>query len=58
MAGVKKYAGSSPARRKEKEQMSKKRAVAYIRVSTEKDAQLHSYDFQEQYWRGVFDDDT
>ena len=37
--------------------MSKKRAVAYIRVSTEKDAQLHSYDFQEQYWRGVFDDD-
>ena len=26
--------------------MSKKRAVAYIRVSTEKDAQLHSYDFQ------------
>ena len=27
--------------------MSKTRAVAYIRVSTEKDAQLNSYDFQE-----------
>ncbi len=37
--------------------MSKTRAVAYIRVSTEKDAQVHSYDFQEQYWRGAFEDD-
>lgn len=37
--------------------MSTKRAVAYIRVSTEKDAQLHSYDFQEQYWRGAFEND-
>lgn len=37
--------------------MSKTRAVAYIRVSTEKDAQLHSYDFQEQYWRSAFEDD-
>ena len=37
--------------------MSKSRAVAYIRVSTEKDAQLHSYDFQEHYWRSAFEDD-
>ena len=37
--------------------MSKTKAVAYIRVSTEKDAQLHSYDFQEQYWRGAFEGD-
>lgn len=37
--------------------MSKARAVAYIRVSTEKDAQLHSYEFQEQYWRSAFEDD-
>ena len=29
----------------------KKRTVAYIRVSTASDAQLHSYDFQEQYWQ-------
>ena len=33
------------------------RAVAYIRVSTEKDAQLHSYDFQEHYWRSAFVND-
>ena len=37
--------------------MRKQRAVAYIRVSTEKDAQLHSYDFQEHYWRSAFEDD-
>ena len=37
--------------------MSKTKAVAYIRVSTEKDAQLHSYDFQENYWRGAFEND-
>ena len=37
--------------------MNKTRAVAYIRVSTEKDAQLHSYEFQEQYWEKAFDDD-
>ncbi len=35
----------------------KKRAVAYVRVSTASEAQLHSYDFQEQYWRGVFEGD-
>ena len=33
--------------------MEKIQAVAYIRVSTASDAQLHSYDFQEQYWRRV-----
>ena len=37
--------------------MNKIRAVAYIRVSTEKDAQLHSYEFQEQYWEKAFDGD-
>ena len=37
--------------------MNKTRAVAYIRVSTEKDAQLHSYEFQEQYWEKAFDGD-
>ncbi len=37
--------------------MTKTRAVAYIRVSTGRDAQLHSYDFQEQYWQGAFEDD-
>lgn len=37
--------------------MSKTKAVAYIRVSTEKDAQLHSYEFQENYWRGAFEND-
>lgn len=29
------------------------RAVPYIRVSTASDAQIHSFDFQEQYWRRV-----
>lgn len=37
--------------------MSKTRAVAYIRVSTDKDAQLHSYEFQEHYWQSAFEDD-
>lgn len=37
--------------------MNKKRAVAYIRVSSEKDAQLHSYDFQENYWQSAFEND-
>ena len=35
----------------------KKRAVAYVRVSTASSAQLHSYEYQEQYWRGKFTDD-
>ena len=29
----------------------RKRAVAYIRVSTKSDAQLHSFGYQESYWR-------
>ncbi len=37
--------------------MGKQRAVAYIRVSTESDMQLHSYEFQEQYWNRVFEND-
>ena len=35
----------------------KKRAVAYIRVSTASTAQLHSYEFQEQYWQDRFTGD-
>ena len=35
----------------------KKRAVAYIRVSTASSAQLHSYEFQEQYWQDRFEGD-
>lgn len=35
----------------------RKRAVAYVRVSTASSAQLHSYEFQEQYWRERFADD-
>ena len=35
----------------------KKRAVAYVRVSTASTSQLHSYEFQEQYWRERFVDD-
>lgn len=37
--------------------MAKTRAVAYIRVSTERDAQLHSYDFQEHYWQSTLEND-
>ena len=37
--------------------MQKKRVVAYVRVSTASSAQLHSYEFQEQYWRGKFEND-
>lgn len=35
----------------------KKRGVAYVRVSTASTAQLHSYEFQEQYWRERFEGD-
>lgn len=35
--------------------MNKTRAVAYIRVSTASDAQIHSFEFQEQYWTNVFE---
>lgn len=31
--------------------MKKIRKVAYVRVSTAQKAQLHSYEFQEEYWR-------
>ena len=37
--------------------MEKKRVVAYIRVSTEKETQIHSYEFQDHYWKTVFRDD-
>lgn len=37
--------------------MKKKRAVAYVRVSSGSDTQLHSYEFQERYWRGKFTND-
>lgn len=37
--------------------MGKKRVVAYVRVSSSSKAQLHSYEFQEQYWRGKFEND-
>lgn len=37
--------------------MTKKRAVAYVRVSSASKAQLHSYEFQEKYWRGKFEND-
>lgn len=37
--------------------MKKKRAVAYVRVSSGSDAQIHSYEFQEHYWQERFVDD-
>ena len=37
--------------------MARKRVVAYVRVSSSSKAQIHSYEFQEQYWRGKFDGD-
>ncbi len=36
----------------------KRRAVAYVRVSTASSAQLHSYEFQEQYWRERFENNA
>lgn len=38
--------------------MSKKRIVAYVRVSTDSNAQLHSYEFQEKYWKDKFQNDA
>lgn len=32
-----------------------KRAVAYIRVSTKSDTQLHSYDYQVEYYKGLIE---
>ncbi len=37
--------------------MNKKRVAAYVRVSSASKAQLHSYEFQEEYWRGKFAED-
>lgn len=37
--------------------MKKKRAVAYVRVSSGSRAQLHSYEFQSDYWHGRFEND-
>ena len=37
--------------------MERKRVVAYVRVSSSSKAQLHSYEFQEQYWRSKFEND-
>lgn len=37
--------------------MTRKRVAAYVRVSSSSKAQIHSYEFQEQYWRGKFDGD-
>ncbi len=31
----------------------KKKAVAYIRVSTKSDAQTHNYEYQNEYWQQV-----
>ena len=38
--------------------MGRKRVVAYVRVSSSSKAQLHSYEFQEQYWRSKFENDS
>lgn len=37
--------------------MVRKCMVAYVRVSSSSKAQIHSYKFQEQYWRGKFEGD-
>ena len=37
--------------------MARKRVVAYVRVSSASKAQLHSYEFQEQYWQNKFEND-
>ena len=38
--------------------MGRKRIVANVRVSSASKAQIHSYEFQEQYWRSKFAQDT
>jgi len=35
----------------------KKRAAAYVRVSSASKAQIHSYEFQEEYWHQKLDED-
>ena len=37
--------------------MAKKRAVAYVRVSSGSEAQLHSFDFQADYWTATLADE-
>jgi len=32
-----------------------RKSVGYVRVSTKSDAQIHSFEFQEEYWRGAID---
>lgn len=36
--------------------MVKKKAVAYIRVSTQSDAQLHSFEYQVDYWKNTINE--
>ena len=36
----------------------KKRGVAYVRVSTDQKSQVHSFEFQERYWREQFEENT
>ena len=38
-------------------QTERKRAVAYVRVSSKKDEQVHSFDFQESYWKNELEND-
>ncbi len=38
--------------------MQRKRAVAYVRVSTKSDAQSNSFEFQERYWTDTLANDT
>ena len=52
-AGAKILNSFKPTMKKGEKTMKTIRAVPYIRVSTASDAQLHSFDFQEQYWRRV-----
>lgn len=37
--------------------MARKKAVAYVRVSSKSKAQTHSFVFQEQYWRNAIESD-
>ena len=50
------YSRFKPARQKGERKVEKKRAVAYIRVSTAHSAQLHSFEFQETYWKQALSD--
>lgn len=37
--------------------MVKENAVAYTRVSTKSDAQIHSYEYQNEYWKNIISED-